>query len=258
MKKYLGVLNYEFKMGVRRKGMWLAYAVVIVFYFVAIILTGRFQAKPEMTVPELWAMTALLAFMFNLILPVVGGISAVDRLIRDRSLHMDELLRSTGLSLRDHMIGKYLGTLAAICLPVFAGILAFRIYDIFRGAPLVTLGMTVVTFLVVNFPAYAFITAFSLICPLVIPTRVYQVLFTGYWFWGNFLYPGMFPTLSGTVIQASGRIPAEGWFGCVIDMSNSAHFSASQAWMNMFVIAAFIVLALLAGGKYLSMERRQA
>lgn len=258
MKKLLGVVGYEFKMGLSRRGMWLAYGLVILFYFVAIILTGRFQTKPQMTAPELWAMTALLAFMFNLVLPVVGGISAADRLIRDRSLHVEELLRSTGVSLRDQMIGKYLGTLAAICMPVFAGILAFRIFDLFRGAPLVTLGMTVITFLVINLPAYAFITAFSLVCPMVIPTRVYQVLFTGYWFWGNFLYPGMFPTLSGTVIQASGRIPAEGWFGTVIDMANSAHFSASQAWLNMVVIMALIVLALLAGGKYLSMERGKA
>ncbi len=258
MKKIFGVFIYEFKMGIRRKGVWLAYGTIFVFYFFAIITTGRFLETPGMSTKDMWAMTALLAFIYNLFLPVVGGISAADRLIRDRSLHVEELLRSTGLRLSDYIAGKYFGALAAISLPVFLGILAIRVYSLFLGAPLVTIGMSVITFLTINLPAYAFITAFSLACPLVLPTRVYQVLFTGYWFWGNFLYPGMFPTLSGTLLQASGRIPAEGWFGSVIDMVTSQGFTSIQAWLNLGIIAVCILLALLAAGKHLSMERRLA
>jgi ABC-2 type transport system permease protein len=258
MKNIYGVFVYEFRMGIRRKGVWLAYGTIFVFYFFAIITTGRFLITTGMTIANMWAVSALLAFIYNLFIPVVGGIAAGDRLIRDRNLHMEELLRSTGLRLRDYLVGKYFGALAAISLPVFMGILALRIYSLFLGAPLVTIGMTIVSFLVINLPAYAFITSFSLACPLVIPTRVYQVLFTGYWFWGNFLYPGMFPTLSGTLMQASGRIPAEGWFGSVIEMVTSQGFTSMEAWINLGLLMMCIALALLAAGKYLSVERHLA
>lgn len=258
MKDIFGVFIYEFRMGIHRKGVWLGYTVVFLFYLFAIINTGRFLETPGMTTKEMWAMTALLAFMYNLFLPVIGGISAADRLVRDRSLYLEELLRSTGMRLSGYVVGKFLGTLAAISLPVLLGILTLRIYSLFLGAPLETIGMSIVTFLVINLPAYAFITAFSLACPLVIPTRVYQVLFIGYWFWGNFLYPGMFPTLSGTLLQASGRIPAEGWFGSVIDLGISQGFTSLEAWINLGIITVCILLVLLAASKYLSMERRLA
>jgi len=39
--------------------------------------------------------------------------------------------------------------------------------------------MLLVTFLAINVPAYAFLTAFSPACPLVMPLRVHQVLFAG-------------------------------------------------------------------------------
>lgn len=258
MNNILGVFSYEFQMGIRRKGVWLGYGAVFLLYLFAIFNNGRFLETPGMSTKDMWAMTALLAFIYNLFLPVVGGISTADRLIRDRSLHLEELLRSTGLKISDYLIGKYLGALAAISLPVFSGILILRIYAMFQGASPATIGMTIVTFVVINLPAYAFITTFSLICPLVIPTRVYQVLFTGYWFWGNFLYPGMFPTLSGTLLQAAGRIPAEGWFGSVIDLGISQGFTSIEAWINLGIIIICISLALLTAGKYLSMERRLA
>jgi ABC-2 type transport system permease protein len=258
MNNILGVFIYEFRMGIRRKGVWLAYGVIFLFYLFVIISTGQFLETPGMSTGDMWALTAVLAFIYNLFLPVIGGIATADRLIRDRSLHVYELLFSTGLRLSGYIVGKYLGALAAISLPSLLGILAIRIYSLFLGAPLVTIGMSIVTFLVINLPAYAFITAFSLACPLVIPTRVYQVLFTGYWFWGNFLYPGMFPTLSGTLLQASGRIPAEGWFGSVIEMVTSQGFTSTEAWINLGLIVVCITLALLTAGKYLSIERRLA
>ena len=84
MNNILGVFVYEFRMGIRRKGVWLGYGVVFLLYLFAIINNGRFLETPGMSTKDMWAMTALLAFIYNLFLPVVGGISAADRLIRDR------------------------------------------------------------------------------------------------------------------------------------------------------------------------------
>lgn len=253
---FAGVFMYEFRMGIRRKGLWLAYGFLFLFYIFALFNSGRFLETPGMSMARLWGLTALVAFMYNLFLPVVGGISAADRMVRDRYLHVYELIQSSRLGLRDYILGKYFGTLAAISLPVLTGILLVRVYTLFLGAPAVTFGMSITTFLTVNLPAYAFITAFSLACPLVIPTRVYQVLFTGYWFWGNFVYPDMFPTLSGTVLQVSGKIPAEGLFGTVIDMGNIRLFTMNDVWVNYVVVLICINLALFAAYLFLSRERK--
>jgi hypothetical protein len=48
--------------------------------------------------------------------------------------------------------------------------------------------------------------AFSLACPLVIPLRICQVLFTGYWFWGKLISPKVFPTISDTQSSGTDRL----------------------------------------------------
>src|SRR4029079_17624448 len=63
---------------------------------------------------------------------------------------------------------------------------------------------TLVAFVTITVPAFAFVVAFSIACPLVLPLPVYQVLFTGYWFWANFIPPQLFPTLNGTLLTPSG------------------------------------------------------
>jgi hypothetical protein len=50
---------------------------------------------------------------------------------------------------------------------------------------------------------------------------VYQVLFTGYWFWGNFLNPAALPTLNGTVLTPSGAFAAYAFFGASLGNRNA-------------------------------------
>ncbi len=214
MFAFWSVFRYEFLMSIRRKGLWLAYGLLFIFYIVSIVMDRGSVENVTMSIKELWTNSALFAFMFNILLPVVGGISAADRLIRDRNLRVDELLTSTALTNREYLAGKYFGVLASLLLPVFIFQIALRIYTLFLGVPFILLGMTVVCFFAITVPAYAFITAFSLACPLVMPVRVYQVLFTGYWFWGNFLSPNVFPTLSGTLLQPGGKVAMEGLLQC--------------------------------------------
>ena len=40
-----------------------------------------------------------------------------------------------------------------------------------------------------------FVVAFALACPVVMPPAVFQILFVGYWFWGNYMSPDIVPTL---------------------------------------------------------------
>src|SRR6185436_5849652 len=68
-------------------------------------------------------------------------------------------------------------------------------------------------FAAITVPAFAFVVAFSIACPLFMPVPVYQVLFTGYWFWANFVPPALFPTLNGTLVTPSGIFALQGLFG---------------------------------------------
>ena len=120
---------------------------------------------------------------------------------------------------------------------------------------------SVLAFLGINLPACAFITAFSLVCPLVIPVRVYQVLFTGYWFWGNLLSPKVIPTLNGTYLTPNGM------FMCTVSLAASLrgggpeHTAISpqiEAVINLAVLGVMIALALFAADRYLALRARRA
>lgn len=256
MSRFWGVIRYEFSMSIRRKGLWLAYGLLFLFYFGSIILSRGSVESNRLTNAELWASSAQLAFMFNLLLPVVAGIAGADRLVRDRQLRVNELLASTGLQNKTHLLGKYFGLTASLLLPVLLSQILIRGITLFMGAPLILLGMTIVCFLAITVPAYAFITAFSLACPLVIPVRVYQVLFTGYWFWGNFLNPDIFPSLSGTLLQPAGKVVMEGLFG--VTFGGTAAYTQADVVINMILLLACIVAVLAAAEQYLDHRSRLA
>jgi ABC-2 type transport system permease protein len=245
MSAFMSVFHTEFNMSIRRRGLWLAYGILFIFYFMTLIV-GRVDADSiPQTRQEMWNRSAQMAFLFNLLLPVVAGISAADRLVRDRTCKMEELLLSIPLKRNLHVLGKYLAAVASLSLPVLVVLMLVCLYSITRGFPANMLWMTFVSFFVINLPAFAFVSAFGLVCPLFLPLRVYQILFTGYWFWGNYLSPQVFPTLSGTLLQAGGKVAMEGWFGAAF---GSAHpFTSLDVYLNFLVLAVCIIAVLEVG-----------
>lgn len=260
MKELIGVFRYEYGMSIRRRSLWIVFAILLVLYLTGLFLppdmAGQIPADPEIL-----QFAATSAFMFNVFLPVVGGILAADRLVRDRKLGVDELLRSTALKRWAYLAGKYLGTLFSVSTPVLVGLLLWGIISVAKGASLLLLPALLLTFLSINLPTYAFITAFSLLCPLVMPVRVYQVLFTGYWFWGNFLSPEVMPTLNGTYLTASGMYAVYGFFGGVFGIGGPNYISALSrldAVINLAALAACAGLALFAADRYLALRASRA
>jgi ABC-type glycerol-3-phosphate transport system permease component len=112
-------------------------------------------------------------------------------------------------------------------------------------------------FLAINIPASAFVVAFSLVIPLVMPIRVYQILFTGYWFWGNYLNPDVFPTLSGTLLTPGGRYALEAFFG-TFNYSDGSRYSKPEAWLNLLVLSTCVVLVLFSLDRYLAWQAAKA
>ncbi len=256
MLQFLGLIRYEYGMTVRRWGMWIAFGVLYVLY------GFRFLAPGEPFIErgaDLWQTAGWIVFGTNLFMPLVGGIVAADRLYRDYRLGVRELQRSAPLGDWTYLTAKYLGVVAGVLTPVVVFIGAVGIISIVAyNAPIDLLPMLLVATLMLSVPAFAFVTVFSLACPLVMPVRVYQVLFTGYWFWGNFLSPKVIPNLSDTLLTPGGMWVFQGFFGGFVGIGPEPSHTPAAAVLNLAILAACIVATFVALRQFMSWQARRA
>jgi ABC-2 type transport system permease protein len=256
MARFLGIVRYEYRMAIGRWGMWIGYALAA-WSFVGGLLTALAMGMPiETGAAATWSTAGSLALMLNLLTPVVGGIVLADRLVRDRRLGVRELLAATPVSRRTYVLGKYAGAVAAALTPVLAVLLLMAALLLLHGAPLALLPATLLAFLAITVPAFAFVGAFSLACPVVLPLRVYQILFVGYWFWGNLVSPDMIPTLNGTLLTASGEFVGSAFFQGT--SGNTPPHTPLEAVLNIVVLLACAAAALVALERYLAWQERRA
>jgi hypothetical protein len=261
MSQFWDVVCHEFRMSIGRKGMWIAYGLVYAFYGISVF---PLPASSEFVLPPvhyLWSYAGEKMFMFNMFMPLVGGLLAADRMQRDFRLGVRELQNSTPLRTPAYILAKYVGVLVAVSTPMLLWVLGIGFLAVGLGRmPLSFLGMLLLAFLGMGVPAYAFVVAFSLACPLIMPLRVYQVLFTGYWFWGNYLNPNVFPTLAGTLLTPNGMYVMDGFFGGFPSASGEslALYTATDAVLNLLVLGFCIVAALFVLDRYLRWQTRRA
>lgn len=249
MNRLLGITYYEWRMGVRRWGMWLAFLLASLIYSLD---PYPYASGAEAGITA-WQAAGSLALYSNMLLPLVGGIVMADRLARDSRLGVQELLRGTPLPRATYVLGKYLGAVLAALTPVLV------IWIARLGAICITTGSSEIflpglaAFLAITVPAFLFVGAFSVACTAILPVRVYQVLFTGYWFWGNYLNPEFIPTLAGTLLTPSGTFAAAGFFRSGFLPGQYEHTTV-EAVLNLLVLAACAALALFALERYLKWQ----
>jgi hypothetical protein len=202
-----GLILHELGMSLRRPGLGIAYGLLFVFHTVILFAPPPIGEWTGESIPPglVWPAAGRFLAALNVFFPLIAGILSADRMQRDLRLGMRELQESTALSPAAYVATKYAGVLASMLLPLFVWTTAIAVLMAAIGhAPPAFLGATLVAFVAITVPAFAFVVAFSIACPLVLPLPVYQVLFTGYWFWANFVPPQLFPTLNGTLVTPSG------------------------------------------------------
>jgi len=206
-----------------------------------------------------WQEAGQTVYLLNMLTPLLGGILAADRIKRDSQLGVRELQVSSPVAATTYVLSKYTGVLASVLLPIFLWVLGLSIFSVAMGwiAP-VMIGAVLVAFSAIAVPSFAFVVAFSLACPLLMPLRVYQILFTGYWFWGNFLSPRVFPTISGTVLNASGVYAQQGFFLGTFSQWRDRLYTARDAWLNILVLGLCVAAVLFALYRYLVWQSRRA
>ena len=257
MKKFLGVLRYEYHMAIQRKGLLVIALLFTAFYIYLWIDVGVELELTENINQLLFSEAGQTVFFLNLFFPVIAGISAADRAIRDYDLGVREILRSTGIHNITHVLGKYFGVvLSLLSTEVLIVLLVSMFLVITFQWPILFIVYNLLAVLILSAPGLFFVTAFSLACPLIMPVRVYQILFTGYWFWGNYLSPQVMFTISDTLLNASGKFSLMAFFGVQISV-DSPQILPMTAVSNILVLLVCAGLALALMTSYIDYSERK-
>jgi ABC-type transport system involved in multi-copper enzyme maturation permease subunit len=261
MNHFFKITNYEFKMSIRRPGFWITYALLIIFYVVSILAPSMDGSDDVIARNKIWQTAGNMVFTFNVFMPLLAGILSADRMQRDFHNGVRELQSSSPLSIPVYIMAKYLGILLSVVLPMAILVAVSGIALVIKGlAPLEFLWPLFLAFISIVVPAHAFVVAFSLACPLIMPLRVYQVLFTGYWFWGNLLSPKAFPTISDSLLNAVGQYPLQAYFNVTFSSTYAVAqaFTPIEAVLNLIVLMTCITIALFAVNRYLHWQEQHA
>jgi hypothetical protein len=243
-------------MSVRRLGFWLGFLIAFSPYIYSLF----FPEQPEgaITSDLIRFFAGQTVYRLNMFLPVVAGILIADRLVRDRRLGVEDLIKSTALDRVTYILGKYFGSLLSILTPAFVLVAVLAGYVSVYLKSFTPIPWFLMAFLTIIVPAYAFITAFSLACPMVMPLRDYQVMFTGYWIRGNFLSPKAFPTLAGTLLTPGSIFAMEGFFGTTVMLGQTSLHTPTEAVLNLIILGLCIAAALVVLERYLALRAKAA
>ena len=208
----IGALRYEFLMQVRRPALWIGMALLCPFLFAA--TNGLFRSKALNTPQPLSAHDAIAWWSLSVstVLCVGAGLLLADRVPRDRTTHVDEIMQATPGSVTARILGKYCGGTLATFLPISLiysvqiGLIAARWHE---ASPVL---LAPAAFLAIVVPPVLFVGALSVAGTTLLWTPLYQFLFVGYWMWSNNNPAEALPTLTGTVLNPTGYYAATGLF----------------------------------------------
>jgi ABC-2 type transport system permease protein len=240
---FAGILRYEFRMQITRVSLWLAMAALG-----ALFLTLAVHPAPA---SQLGSDVAEAAVKLNWLAPMLAAVLLADRLVRERRLRTAELTDATGAGIAVRLWGKYVGTAAAVAVPlaiIWVGTLVR--FAVVRGQP-AAFGVGLLAFLAIQLPGLLFAAGFALVCPTFVNPILFRVLFVGYWLWGNLISPGKLPTLSDTPLTPMGDYARAGLFGGINPYPGSNigapdHTTAATALLSITLLLILPTLALTA------------
>lgn len=247
MRETFAVFRNEYLMQIRRVGLWVSLILTVGVFFVLLLrATQVSQAIPPDYLNQPWKLATLLIEEFNTFTPIAAGILVADRFTRDRVLGMNELLNSALPSKMPLVLGKYAGSVLAILTPPFVlllGMLAYLAATYHQPANFLT---APVVLLAVAAPSWLFVVAWSLIFPLVMPLRLYQVLFAGFWMWASVVPPDRLPTINWSLFGVQGQYAHYAFFINDPVQSHYLHPPATigLAIVNMSLIVGLSIVAL--------------
>ena len=91
------------------------------------------------------------------------------------------------------------------------------------------------------------------------PLSLYQIRCAGYWLWGNYVPPALFPTLNGTLLTPGGMFALAGFFGGQLPPAyGQAKLTAADAALNLTLLGLCSLAALTLLERVLAFQARRA
>ena len=248
----LGALNYEFRMQIRRRAVWITLILLMclllaLFFRQLATIQIILGSNPLFHLSDYPLIDSLVQWGYagNRLLPIGVGVLLADRLVRDRRTRVDELLTTLPASLGGRLLGKYLGSMLATLVPVFAFYTLGVIFILVQTHNLLVLPLSLLVFAALTLPGMLFVSAFSVALPILIWVPLYQFLFVGYYFWGNELgtHTGI-PTLSGTILTPIGGFMARGLFGIQVSELTITASQGAASILTLVGLSALVMFAL--------------
>ena len=203
---FLGTLKYEFRMQLHRRATWITFIALGLFFTQFHQPWFRSITSPASASIIYWT------GMVQSFLAVAAGLLLADRLSRDPRTKVDELLNTLPCTISARIFGKYLGSTIATLVPMLTIYSIGIVYILVRWHSIQELPLALASFAAIVIPGVMFIGAFSIACTAIIWVPLYQMLFVGYWFWGNLLPNVGIPTLSTTILTPVGGYMCTGFF----------------------------------------------
>jgi len=243
---FLGALTYEFRMQIRCRAVWISFIALGLFFTQFHQPWFRSITTPASSAIIYWTgiVQSFLAVVFALML--------ADRLPRDRWTKVDELLNTLPGSVSARIFGKYLGSSCATLIPMFAVYSVGIGYILFRWHTIQGIPLALASFAAIALPGLLFIAAFSIACTAILWVPLYQILFVGYWFWGNLLPDVGIPTLSTTILTPVGGFMCTGFFNphgqegvCSPGIQGTTAFQGTVSILLLVGIAMLVIVSLI-------------
>ncbi|HUY79560.1 MAG TPA: hypothetical protein VMV29_22510 [Ktedonobacterales bacterium] len=243
-----GAIRYEFWMQARRYALWIGFALLCLL-FLRNIHGLLYTTAPYITSAR--DSLLLWASFLNEFFPLGAGLLLADRFTRDRKTRVDELLDTTPATLAARLLGKYVGAVLATLLPIFLIYALGVVLIMVRWGDVSVIPTALGAFAATTVVSVLFVGAFAIACTTVMWPILFQFLFVGYWFWGNFLNPREgIPTLNGTPLTSDARLIIAGFFpdpGALFDQS----VTVGQAFGSLGALLGCAAIALLAAWVWL-------
>lgn len=243
---FLGVFKYEFHMQLHRRAIWISFIALGLFF-------SQFHQPwfRPITTPA----SASIIYWTGIVqsfLAVLAGLLLADRLPRDRRLKVDELFNILPCTVSARIFGKYLGSTIATLVPILAIYSIGTSYILIRWHTLQVLPLALASFSAIVILGVMFIGAFSISCTAILWVPLYQILFVGYWFWGNLLPNVGIPTLSTTILTPVGSYICTGFFNshgqegvCSPGIQGATAFMGAESILLLFGTSILVIVALI-------------
>lgn len=242
-----GVLRYEFAMQIRRRALWIVSGLLGIIPVIQFNTVTNYTHDANLPVTR-HALVVIEAAGAAGFLALGAGLLLADRLRRDRTTKVEELVWSVPAAASVRLLGKHLGSTLATLVPLALIYLIGLTCLVIRWSDPSIIPLALAGFVAFALPAVLFVAAFSIACTTVLWPPLFQFLFVGYWFWTNLNPTDQIPTLGGTYLSPTENYVYSAFFHFL--GWHDGFYQPAQVWQGVLNIAVLLVcaaVALLAG-----------